>query len=78
MDNAKTIVKEDVEWKDDAFSTAENADAVVVLTEWDEFRGLDLNKLKLTMKGSDLFDGRNIYEPDDARKAGLTYHGIGL
>ena len=50
----------------------------MVLTEWDEFRGLDLNKLKLTMKGSDLFDGRNIYEPDDARKAGLTYHGIGL
>ena len=78
MENAKTIIGDVVEWKDSAMSAAENADAVIILTEWDEFRGTDLKKLKLTMKGCDLFDGRNIYEPSEAQEAGLTYHGIGI
>ena len=78
MENAKGLVDGSIEWKDSAMAAAENADAVIVLTEWDEFRGADLNKLKLTMKGTDLFDGRNIYEPKEVEEAGLNYVGIGL
>ena len=78
MENAKSIITDGVDWKDSAMAAAENADAVILLTEWDEFRGIDLSRLKLTMKGNDLFDGRNIYDPAEAKEAGLTYHGIGI
>lgn len=78
MENAKNIITDDIEWKDSALEAAENADAVIVLTEWEEFCNTDLTTLKLTMKGNDLFDGRNIYEPAEVKEAGLQYHGIGL
>jgi UDPglucose 6-dehydrogenase len=57
---------------------ARNADAVMVLTEWDEFRNVDFKKLKKEMKGNLFLDGRNIYNPDDVRKADLKYIGIGV
>lgn len=78
MENAKSIVGDGVDWKDTAMAAAENADAVVVLTEWEDFRNADLSQLKMAMKGTDLFDGRNIYEPKEAQAAGITYHGIGI
>jgi UDPglucose 6-dehydrogenase len=55
-----------------------DAQALVLLTEWDVFRGANLSELKQTMKGTDLFDGRNVYQPELVREAGLTYHGIGV
>ena len=78
MENAKTIIKEDIEWHDNMMTAARDADAVVLLTEWDEFRGADFSKLKETMKGTAIFDGRNIYEPKEVAAAGLTYYGIGI
>jgi UDPglucose 6-dehydrogenase len=57
---------------------AHGADAVVLLTEWDEFRGIDLKKLAGVMRGNDLFDGRNVYDPEKVEAAGLRYHGIGI
>ena len=54
------------------------ADALVVLTEWDEFRGVDLKEVKKEMRGNLLFDGRNVYEPKEVAEAGLEYHGIGM
>jgi UDPglucose 6-dehydrogenase len=48
------------------------------MTEWDLFRGVDLRKLKEIMRGKELFDGRNVYEPSEAREAGLNYWGIGV
>lgn len=79
MENAKTIITDnEIVWCDTPMAAAENADAVIVLTEWDEFCSADLKNLKLTMKGNDLFDGRNIYEPADVKEVGLVYHGIGL
>ena len=56
---------------------AKGADALLVLTEWDEFRTVDLNELKKIMKGDYIFDGRNIYEPEEAIAAGFHYVGIG-
>ena len=67
----------DVHWCDDAFQVAEGSDALVILTEWDTYRGLDLQRIGSLMRGSILVDLRNIYRPDEVEAAGLTYLGIG-
>ena len=56
---------------------ADAADAVVVVTEWDEFRGLSLRDLALRMRGNALLDLRNIYDQGDAKRAGLRHFGVG-
>lgn len=56
---------------------AEGGDALVILTEWDEFRNLDLGKMRQTMRDNKLFDGRNIYEPELAKEEGFEYYGMG-
>ncbi|PIQ76853.1 UDP-glucose 6-dehydrogenase [Candidatus Peregrinibacteria bacterium CG10_big_fil_rev_8_21_14_0_10_49_24] len=77
MENAKKIIP-DIEYAESPMAAAKDADAVIVLTEWDVFRGADLHELARDMKGPHLFDGRNIYEPKEVRDAGLTYYGIGI
>jgi UDPglucose 6-dehydrogenase len=67
-----------VVWHEDAFAAAAGADAVVILTEWNEFRALDLGRLAGTMATPRLIDLRNIYDPADARARGFaTYVGVG-
>jgi UDPglucose 6-dehydrogenase len=61
----------------DAYQVADGADALVIVTEWDEFRGLDLDKLAESMRGRALVDLRNVYDPEEAERAGLEYRGIG-
>ncbi len=78
MENAKRLMPSGVDYVDSPMDAAKDADVVVVLTEWDEFRGVDLKQVKSTMKGKHLFDGRNIYEPREVREAGLVYQGIGI
>ena len=53
------------------------ADAVVLVTEWDQFRALDLDRIKLLMKQPVLVDLRNIYRPDDMKSRGFRYMGVG-
>jgi UDPglucose 6-dehydrogenase len=60
-----------------AYEAAEGADAVVLVTEWDAFRALDLERLKLVANGPLLIDLRNIYDPPEVRGAGFVYHSIG-
>jgi UDPglucose 6-dehydrogenase len=55
----------------------EGADALVVVTEWNEFRTPDLNLLSVALKDKVVFDGRNIYDPEKLREHGLQYYGIG-
>lgn len=62
----------------DIYDTSEKADAIVVLTEWDEFKNIDFEKIKSLMSGTLLIDGRNIFRPELVKKAGLTYSGIGV
>lgn len=57
--------------------TVQKSHALVVLTEWDEFRNLNLSELKKTMLDNKLFDGRNIYEPELAKEEGFEYYGVG-
>ena len=64
-------------WAASALDAVRGADATVVLTEWQEFRNLDLKILKSTMRGNVLADFRNIYNPATARAAGFTYDSIG-
>ena len=61
----------------DAYSAADGADAVVIVTEWDEFRALDLETLAARMRGRTLIDLRNVWDPHEAERAGLKYVGIG-
>jgi UDPglucose 6-dehydrogenase len=61
----------------DALDLAADCDAVVLVTEWDEFRRLDLKELRRVMAGAVLLDGRNIFEAQAARAAGLKYIGVG-
>src|SRR5438874_10506488 len=66
-----------VEFASDAYAAAQDADALVIVTEWDEFRALDLDKLAEAMRGKTLVDLRNVYDRDDAAEAGLAYYGVG-
>ncbi len=67
----------EVTWEHDAYNAAKNADVLVVLTEWNAFRGLDLARLKAAMKTPVVVDLRNIYSAAEMRKAGFTYYPIG-
>jgi UDPglucose 6-dehydrogenase len=66
-----------IAYAESAESVADGADALVVVTEWDEFRALDLGELAGRMRGKVLVDLRNIYDRADAEKAGLAYRGVG-
>jgi UDPglucose 6-dehydrogenase len=62
---------------DDALSAVTDADAVVLVTEWDEFKALDFDAVAEAMSGTLIIDGRNALDPDVVAAAGLTYEGIG-
>jgi UDPglucose 6-dehydrogenase len=62
---------------DKAEAVADGADVLVIVTEWDEFRALDLGDLAKRMRGRMLVDLRNIYDKAEANEAGLDYQGIG-
>jgi UDPglucose 6-dehydrogenase len=66
-----------IEYRQNAFDTAIDADALVICTEWDEFRNIDKEKLKLLMKQPNVIDGRNIWEPDEMKSLGFNYIGVG-
>jgi UDPglucose 6-dehydrogenase len=68
---------QDVTFAAEPYAVAKDADAVVIITEWDQFRALDLDRLKADMKSPVLVDLRNIYRPDDMRRQGFEYVSIG-
>jgi UDPglucose 6-dehydrogenase len=76
IDEAKKLMPE-LDYCADAYATMQGADALVLITEWNEFRGLDLARVKQAMKRPLLIDLRNIYNPAEMRAAGLDYHSIG-
>jgi UDPglucose 6-dehydrogenase len=76
MDNARAILPE-VYYARDAYDCAAGADFVVLATEWNEFRALDLERLGKALKGRTLIDLRNVYEPSEMRGSGWKYAGVG-
>ncbi len=67
----------DVTYAPNAYACVEGADALVIVTEWDAFRALDLNRIKGLLRAPIVVDLRNIYRPDDMKKRGFSYTGIG-
>jgi UDPglucose 6-dehydrogenase len=64
-------------YSEDAYSCAQGADALVVVTEWTQFRALDLDRLKSIMTQPIVVDLRNIYRPEEMAAAGFTYESVG-
>jgi UDPglucose 6-dehydrogenase len=62
---------------EDEYDAARGSDALVVVTEWNQFRSLDLDRLRSVMQGLNIIDLRNIYEPDTIRSAGFKYVSMG-
>ena len=76
MHEAKSVLK-DVSWCNDAYEAMAGADAVAILTEWNEFRGLDLPRIKSLLRHPIVIDLRNIYNPEEMRDAGFIYSCVG-
>jgi UDPglucose 6-dehydrogenase len=76
MNEAKHLLP-GVEWQNEAYAAVAGADVVAILTEWNEFRALQLDKLKAAMKAPVLVDLRNIYKPAEMAAAGFHYYSIG-
>jgi UDPglucose 6-dehydrogenase len=62
---------------ENAYDAAAGADGIIIVTEWNEFKQLNLERLKTAMRGNVVFDGRNVYDPGRMRRAGFQYQGIG-
>lgn len=77
MEDALTIFSKTVKYAKDAYDCAKGADAVIIVTEWNEFRNLDLLKLKKLLNAPYFFDFRNIYEPEKMHSFGFKYHCVG-
>ena len=76
VSRARAILPE-VDYRRNAYAVARGADALVVVTEWNEFRNLDLARIKRSMRRPVVVDGRNIYDPARMRELGFVYRGIG-
>ena len=70
-------VKSGVTFCKDAYAVAKESDCLVIVTEWNEFKELDFKKIKKAMRQHVIVDGRNIYEPEEMRKLGFRYVGMG-
>jgi UDPglucose 6-dehydrogenase len=77
MEQAKPLLPSGVVYCQDALEAAAGADALVVITEWNEFRALSPDRLAAAMRGHVLVDLRNVYDPRAMEEGGFAYHGIG-
>jgi UDPglucose 6-dehydrogenase len=76
MKEAAHLLK-DIGYADSAYKAVDGADAMVIITEWDQFRALDLDRIKGAMRGNVVVDLRNIYAPEDMARHGFAYTSIG-
>lgn len=75
--NAKNIFS-GISYAPNPYDCAKNADALLIITEWNEFKELDLSKIQKALKTPVIFDGRNIYNRKEAEKLGFKYYGVGV
>ena len=76
MEEAKHLLS-DIEYATDEYDAIKDADILVIVTEWNQFRALDMEKVKRLLKSPKIADLRNIYEPSDMREMGFEYVGVG-
>jgi UDPglucose 6-dehydrogenase len=77
MENTGRIMRDAVQYAVGNYECLQGADALVIVTEWNEFRYPDFDKIKELLKQPLIFDGRNLYKPDTLQKMGFTYYSIG-
>jgi UDPglucose 6-dehydrogenase len=77
LDNVRQIFQDRIYYGKDAYDAASGADALVIMTEWNEFRVLDLDAIRKSLRHPIVFDCRNIYQPDSLEKMGFRYHSFG-
>jgi len=77
IEESKHIIGDTIEYATDRYEALIDADALLLITEWNEFRMLNYNVMKKLMKGNVIFDGRNIYDPEEVNEYGFDYYGIG-
>lgn len=77
MKQAQRYLPGAVEFCADPYSVAKDADAILLLTEWNEFKQVDFERVKSIMSQPYLFDGRNLYDPEEMAKLGFTYRSVG-
>ncbi|HWY59930.1 MAG TPA: UDP-glucose/GDP-mannose dehydrogenase family protein [Terriglobales bacterium] len=76
-DRAREVLNSSIEYASDAYEAARGADALLILTEWDEFAILDLDRLHQQLKYPIVIDGRNLYDPEAMATHGFTYYSVG-
>src|SRR5688500_14412697 len=77
MGVARCIFGAEITYADNGYAALTGADALVLVTEWNEFREPDYGRMKKLMRAPVIFDGRNIYNPEQIRSHGFTYHSMG-
>ena len=77
VSEARALLPDSVLYFDDVYAALSGVDAAVLLTEWNAYRGMDLERIKKTMDGNVFIDLRNVYEPDAMRAAGFEYYCVG-
>lgn len=77
MPEARALLPDSVLYFDDIYAALSGADAAVLMTEWNVYRGMDLDRIRKTMRGNVFIDLRNVYEPDTMRAAGFDYYCVG-
>ncbi|WP_339135337.1 MAG: UDP-glucose/GDP-mannose dehydrogenase family protein [Candidatus Electrothrix sp. GW3-4] len=77
VEEAKKYLPEGIDYMDDTYETCAGADAVILMTEWNQYRALDLEKLKVKMKTPIFIDLRNVYDPTSLKNSGFSYVGVG-
>ncbi len=76
-ENVKRLLRDKISYSDSAADAAKDKDALIIFTEWNEFKQFDLNELKKLLKKPVIIDGRNIYEPKKMKDMGFTYASVG-
>jgi UDPglucose 6-dehydrogenase len=77
MERAQEVICSNVRFANSAYEAAHGADALLILTEWEEFANLDLNRLRLELKYPIVIDGRNLYDPKAMAAEGFSYYSVG-
>lgn len=77
MDTTKTVIGNIVRYANDSYDSLKDADALLIVTEWNEFRNPDFDQVKSLLKNPVIFDGRNLYDPEKMKELKITYYSIG-
>ena len=77
MEEAKKVLPSEIDYYDDIYMALDGADAVLLMTEWNTYRNLDMNLVKNKLKNPIFIDLRNVYEPKEMQKYGFDYFSVG-